>query len=82
MGETLEMETKSDIRRWPFEIQSSNFRNLDVRKWRGFRRDRGTSVYKMDMIREKVSSKIGINCPIIRERFERNENIPMFVQKS
>jgi hypothetical protein len=38
MGESLERQEKSDIRRWPCEIQSSNFRNLDIgkqRHWRG-----------------------------------------------
>jgi hypothetical protein len=84
MGETLEMQAKSDIRRWPFEIENSNFR-----KFRKFRlqksqcpqrevlseKPRATSVYKVDIITEKASAKIRMDYRVIRERLNRNEDI-------
>jgi hypothetical protein len=41
----------------------------------------GSSVYKVDMTTEKLSSKTGINCSGIRERFEGNEDIHIFLKK-
>jgi hypothetical protein len=41
----------------------------------------GTALYKMDIIMEKINSKIWINCLGIRERFEGNEDIHISLEK-
>jgi hypothetical protein len=67
-------QQKAVIRNSEFELKKSRWTKSEI-----FRQKyRGTSVCKVNVITEKLSSRIRTDCLRIRERFPGNEDIHVF----